>query len=133
MNSYSFPPERRTRRNPSSNGFRRADQSPGDPVRTGPLRWASPLVEAHPPVQSPNDRVMQTWSDAETFSPVASLPMESPATRRSQLGSLQAALQPSMSTAVRARIDARTNLLRPAIRHPLVEANTCPTALPSTC
>lgn len=133
MNSYCFSVRTATRRNASSNGFDRAERMLGDPVQTGPLGWASPLVEAHRPVQSPNDRVMQTWSDAETFSPVVSLPIESPATRRSQLGSLQAALQPSMSTAVRARIDARTNLLRPAIRHPLVEANTCLTALPNTC
>lgn len=132
MNSYSF----------SARGYapkciqqrlRSREPMPGNPVQSGPFGWASPLAEAPRPVQSPNDRVMQTWSDAETFSPVASLPMESPATRRSQLGSLQAALQPSMSTAERARIDARTNLLRPVIRHPLVEANTCLTALPNTC
>lgn len=85
------------------------------------------------PIQSPNDRVTQTWSDAETFSPVASLPMESPATRRSQFGSPQPTPQPAMSTALTERINARTNLFRPAIRHPLVEANTCPTALSNRC
>lgn len=59
--------------------------------------------------------------------------MESVATRSNQPGSPQAALQPSMSKAVRARVNARTNLLRRAIRHPLVEANTCLTALLNTC